>query len=90
MPGWQVENPQCGDPPAPCAAASTAILGLPAFVPVRSDLTLIAVPVPAGVVQFDLVYRPASVNWGLWISGLTLAVILGVVGWRRVRHAPEN
>ena len=78
LPGWQVENPQCGRPPGACSADTAPILGLPAFVPVRADLTLVAVPVPAGVVQFDLVYQPTSVRLGLWISGLTLLLLLGV------------
>ena len=42
----------------------------------RADLTLVGVPVPAGSVTFDLVYRPDSVRIGLWISGAVLALLL--------------
>jgi hypothetical protein len=45
-------------------------------------LTFLGVPVPPGEVHFALVYWPDSVRNGLWISGLTLALLLLVCGWR--------
>ena len=64
------------------AAASAK---LPYLAPVRADLTLVGVPVPAGIVAFDLVYQPASVRYGLWIAGATLLVLIVLGLWRAVR-----
>jgi len=88
MPGWHVENTACGVANEECQPANGTALNLPLFTPMRADLTLVGVPVPAGVAQFDLVYRPDSVRVGLWIGGLMLVIVLvvGVVrgwGWRR-------
>jgi hypothetical protein len=54
-------------------------------VPVlRANLAFRAVPVPAGAHDVALVYRPASIPWGLGISGLSvLAVLVGTRLWRR-------
>jgi uncharacterized membrane protein YfhO len=52
----------------------------------RTNLTLLGVPIPAGSWRFDLVYEPASVRIGLWISGVTLILLAlgaGIVFWRR-------
>ncbi len=48
-------------------------------VPVlRADLTFLGIPVSPGEEQIRLSYRPASVRYGLLISGLTL-LILGLI-----------
>jgi hypothetical protein len=39
------------------------------------------VPVPPGSWRFDLVYQPASVRWGLWMSGGTLLLLAAAVLW---------
>jgi hypothetical protein len=74
LPGWVVEQAACGG--APCPAGVWPAANLPYLAPVRADLTLVGVPVPAGAVAFDLVYRPDSVRDGLWISGVVLALLL--------------
>ncbi|MHB1004984.1 MAG: YfhO family protein [Chloroflexota bacterium] len=40
-----------------------------------------AVPVPAGKHEVTLTYAPASVQWGLWASGGTLALLLVAGAW---------
>lgn len=77
MPGWRVQNVTCA---SGCPDAAT--LGLQAFTPQRANLTLVGIPVPAGSFSFDLVYQPDSVRTGLWISGVTLLVILVLAAWR--------
>lgn len=85
MPGWQVQNVACT---SNCTTASQAtLLGLPAFAPVRANLTLIGIPVPAGSYTFDLLYQPDSIRLGLWISGATAlllaAALAGRLLWKR-------
>jgi hypothetical protein len=77
MPGWRVQNVTCT-----AACTDVAPLGLPAFVPQRANLTLLGVPIPPGSYQFDLVYQPDSIRLGLWISGLTLALLGALALWR--------
>ncbi|MBW7883711.1 MAG: hypothetical protein H3C34_13950 [Caldilineaceae bacterium] len=90
MPGWRVRNIQCPADLPRCAEGGTQALGLPLLAPVRANLTQIGVPVPAGKVSFELLYWPASVQVGLWISGLTLVGLLGAgvvtLLRRRARH----
>ncbi len=74
LPGWEV---RCTEG---CSAAAP-VLGLPAFTVSRAHLTLLAVPLPAGAHELELVYRPASVRRGLWISGAALAVLAGALLW---------
>jgi hypothetical protein len=85
MPGWRVE----GAPPA----TGESVLGLTPFGVNRANLTLLGIPVPAGSWRFDLVYEPASVRYGLWISAATLAVLgLGsglAFLWRRRKAATQ-
>ena len=81
MPGWRVENPVCGGDPD-CAGAAPPLDSLPLLQPVRADLTLIGVPIPAGQVSFELVYDPASVRIGFGISLIALLLILVYAGWR--------
>lgn len=81
MPGWQVRNVACGATRDACQVDSVNALGLSPFTVQRVDLTLIGVPVPAGVVTFELVYWPLSVQLGLWLSGGTLLVVGLLGGW---------
>jgi hypothetical protein len=85
MPGWQIAALNASaENPAP-------VFGLPPFSVQRADLTFLGVPLPPGEHHFELVYRPRSVRLGLWISGLTLALLAAVGGtvlvvdrlWRR-------
>ena len=86
MPGWQVEQATCSADAAPCPAGVWTAANLPYLAPVRADLTLVGVPVPAGVVAFDLVYQPASVRYGLWIAGGTLLVLILLGLWLAARR----
>jgi hypothetical protein len=49
----------------------------------RANLLVRAILVPAGKHRVEMVYRPASVRWGLWASTLGLVLTLG--GWARGR-----
>ena len=86
MPGWRVEQATCGVDALPCAAGVWPAADLPYLAPVRADLTLVGVPVPAGQVAFDLVYRPDSVHNGSWISGGTLLVLILLGLWHAARR----
>jgi hypothetical protein len=81
----------CGADAAPCPAGVWLPANLPYLTPVRADLTLVGVPVPAGVVAFDLVYRPASVRYGLWLAGGTLLALalLGLWAARRTWNTKD-
>lgn len=81
MPGWQVRNVACGGASDACQVDGANGLGLSPFTVQRVDLTLIGVLVPAGVVTFELVYWPQSVQLGLWLSGGTLLVLGLLGGW---------
>jgi hypothetical protein len=67
MPGWRVQ-------PIGAQVSSPA----PPAPPVRTNLTLVGVPVPSGSYTFDLIYQPDSIRLGLWISGATV-LLLGLV-----------
>ncbi len=69
MPGWRIEN-------LDGAAGGEPILGMAPFSVQRADLTLLAVPVPAGTSSFTLRYSPDSVRFGMWISGGALLLLL--------------
>ena len=86
MPGWHVEHALCDG--APCPGGASA--GLDLLVPQRANLTLIGVPVPAGAVDFELIYDPRSVRVGLWISLTTVAIllVLGIISLARTRRSP--
>jgi hypothetical protein len=79
--GWRVENPRCGSK-GDCADRQPLAPGLALWSVQRTDLTLLGVPIPPGVVRFELVYWPESVRNGLWISGVTAGGLLLVIGWR--------
>ena len=53
------------------------------FQPELVNITQIGVPIAPGTTEFDLVYRPASVDLGLMISGATLLLLLlgGIGRW---------
>jgi hypothetical protein len=76
LPGWEVTDARCGQ--TSCADAANPLPALPLLAPVRADLALVAVPVPAGEVAFTLRYAPASVRHGLLIGGVTLLLCLGL------------
>jgi hypothetical protein len=82
MPGWRTEDIRC-DPVAQCPPGQS-------FETVRANLTLVGVPVPAGVVEFDLVYEPDSVKWGLWISSATLLALAGAGGGAAVYNRRQQ
>ena len=77
MPGWRVEHVTCASSQA-CEKDMWPATGLPYLQAIRANLSLVGVPVPAGAITFDLVYRPDSVRFGLWISGATLLLLLAV------------
>jgi hypothetical protein len=81
MPGWRVQNVTCTG-----GCVETAPLGLPAFVPQRTNLTLVGVPIPPGSYRFELVYQPLSVRWGLGISGGALLILAALGLWRALKR----
>ncbi|MCC6168624.1 MAG: YfhO family protein [Caldilineaceae bacterium] len=86
MPGWRVTQVRCAEPAACLPGSAPGDL----LQPVRADLTLVGVPVPAGEVAFDLVYAPASVRWGLWISGMTALLLVALIGGSVLRRRSEG
>jgi hypothetical protein len=61
----------------------------------RANVAFTAVPVPAGRHRVELDYRPASVRWGLAISGISLVLLaaLGAAagfGWGLRRGTPAG
>lgn len=81
LPGWRIvarEWPENG--------------GAPPTAPLRANLTLLGVPIPAGRVVFDLRYQPDSVRLGLWLGGVTFGVLAlaGIFAvWRRRQRRPS-
>ena len=78
LPGWQATVRREGDE----ESAPAAVL--------RADVAFLGVPINPGHSVVELTYRPASVRLGLMISGVTLALLLGVLVWltrSRVRAA---
>jgi hypothetical protein len=88
MPGWQVEQATCDDASACAIGASIAELAL--LEPLRADLTLVGVPVAAGVTEFDLVYRPRSIIYGLAISVTSVAAVGVLALWRARRRNTQG
>lgn len=81
LPGWRIVAREWPEGDAPPTA------------PLRADLTLLGVPIPAGRVTFDLLYQPDSVRYGLWLGGATLGLLALTAlfaAWRttRPRSAP--
>lgn len=82
MPGWRVENATCGT--QACDVRSSHGAGLPILTPVRANLSFLAVALPVGDVDFDLVYRPRSIAIGALISGVALALLAVATVFRHV------
>jgi hypothetical protein len=72
MPGWQATR---YDPGAGSGS------GEPLQV-MRADLTFLGIAIPPGESEIELVYRPASVRYGLLTSGTAL-ILLGLFGLAR-------
>jgi hypothetical protein len=76
LPGWRILArtwPEGADAPV---------------APLRANLTLLGVPIPAGTVAFDLIYQPDSVRDGLWLGGATLGLLALAAlfaAWRTTR-----
>lgn len=83
MPGWRVESAGPSDEPS-----NPLVPGMEPGSVQRVDLSLIGVPLPAGDFDFALVYDPASVRVGLWISAAALLalVIASALAWRARRR----
>jgi hypothetical protein len=77
LPGWEVIHASCNG--GACLAQDGQ--GRSYFMPVRANLTLVGIWLPAGNTHFMLRYNPLSVRLGLWISGGTLLVLLGALLW---------
>lgn len=80
MPGWRVES-LSGQP------SVEPILGMAPWSVQRANLTLLAIPLPAGASSFTLHYAPQSVRVGLWISGGALLLLCTGLALLRVRSA---
>jgi hypothetical protein len=78
LPGWEVNSATCNGGPCPGQDGE----GRPYFVPMRANLTLLGIWLPAGASVFTLGYNPLSLRLGLWISGGTLMLLLVVLLWR--------
>jgi hypothetical protein len=88
LPGWEVVGAACDGGACPIQDGT----GRAYFSPVRANLTLIGMWLPAGESVFSLRYSPASVRVGLWISGgtaLVLVVVLVMLAWRRSRSVRD-
>jgi hypothetical protein len=85
MPGWEVVDPVCSNDNA-CPRQDEN--GIAYFLPMRADLTLVGIWLPAQPVEFTLRYRPLSVRLGLWVSVVTLLVLLLVCLWRSSIFSP--
>lgn len=81
MPGWQVDAVTCLST-VPACVRTTSDNELPLLTPLRTNLTLIGVVIPAGEITFVLRYRPLSVTIGLAVSGFTAAILMFAVIWR--------
>jgi hypothetical protein len=88
MPGWQVIGQSCrrlsGTTGNDCGLSPYT--GLPAYVPVRTNLTFLGIPVPAGNHEIELHYRPASVLWGLGLSLATVVTLAFWFGWLQLKQ----
>lgn len=88
LPGWEVANQLCSGNQCPAVDEQ----GRSFFVPLRADLTLLGIWLPAGEIEFDLQYNPLSVRMGLWISGATLLLVVIAIlwHWRHPRPGPPD
>ncbi|MEM7131113.1 MAG: hypothetical protein AAF702_32625 [Chloroflexota bacterium] len=76
MPGWQVTNRICNGTAIACTDLTSPKKFPPFFQVNRTNLALVGLTVPAGQVSLELVYTPLSLRVGLWVSGLTLLLLL--------------
>lgn len=86
LPGWRVANATCSSGRGQCEGLESPLAGLTALAVYRADLTLLGVPLPPGQVTFDLLYWPASIRYGLWISGVSALLLVALAGWRWLRR----
>ncbi len=82
MPGWRI-----------AATRWPASASAPPIEPLRVNLTLLGVPIPAGESVIELRYESASVYIGLWVGAVTLGLLILVAGFivwqtRRQRSTP--
>jgi hypothetical protein len=77
LPGWEVVNALCEGGTCPAQDGQGRLY----FVPMRADLTLVGIWLPAGNHAFTLRYNPLSVRLGLWISGAALLLLLVAGLW---------
>jgi hypothetical protein len=75
LPGWRIKNAHCAD--RPCTLGDA---------PLRANLTLLGIFLPAGPATFELVYWPDSLRLGLAITLFTLSGLVGAIYWRRIRR----
>jgi uncharacterized membrane protein YfhO len=55
----------------------------------RADIMFRAVELPAGTHTVEFRFEPLSVNIGLWISGITWAVVLAALVTLRSRNPSQ-
>jgi len=75
-----VQNATCDG--LPCARGGSSPNGLEWLSPVRANLAFLAIPVPKGDVQFELVYLPDSVRIG---GAISIATVMAVAAAALVR-----
>jgi hypothetical protein len=80
LPGWEIGQRSCSGHACPTQDEQAR----PYFLPMRANLTLLGIWLPAGVSTFVLRYDPPSVQQGLWIRGATLLLLLGAVAWHGI------
>ena len=71
LPGWRVESP------IPNTQSPISVL--------RANLTQIAIAIPPGDLTLELLYWPASLAWGLAITGSALLLVFVAFLYRRRR-----
>lgn len=77
MPGWRVTAIEC-EGGVSCEVGGAHTSGLPLLAPVRANVSLVAIALPAGDVRFILEYAPDSVRTGLIISSATILLLCAV------------
>ena len=86
MQGWHITGYRCTDDGNPCLESGDTSSGVPSIL--RANLAFLGVPIEKGKTEFDLIYRPQSVVWGLQISGTTLLLLaLCAIGRWRYTHS---
>ena len=80
MPGWQASKQHFD---------GAEITSVPLEI-VRTNLTLLGMPIPPGEHTILLNYRPASVRYGLCISMATILLLGGLALWRKRKRRSES